>query len=81
MSYKKMMKWNTKHRRGVRQAYMGFNTSGITSEEIKSREETFVKEMRQKTLEERKEYWENVKEIINVIKKYDINVDCIRYMI
>jgi len=66
MGYAKMIKWNKAHRKGIsyKKGYMGFNSSGITSEEINLRENKFIEEMKQKTLEERKDYWKNISECI-----------------
>lgn len=64
MSYNKMMKWRKRNIKGIKQMYCGFNTSGITSEQIHSREQIFVSEMKQKTIDERKEYWRKASEII-----------------
>lgn len=63
MSYKKMMKWNKTHRKGIsyKHGYMGFNPSGITSEQIVEREKQFVVEWKAKSKEERIEYWDNIK--------------------
>ena len=63
MSYTKMMKWNRKHPKGTKQ-WMGFNPSGITSQQITDREEIFISDMKAKTLEERKQYWKDVSEVI-----------------
>lgn len=49
-----------------------FNPSGITSEQIKEREQRFLEEMKAKPLEERKEYWNNVQEILQARKKHGI---------
>ena len=57
-----MMKWGRTHK--GKSQYMGFNPSGITSEQIKTREQTFVNEMKQKSIEERKAYWNKVKEML-----------------
>lgn len=37
-----------------------FNPSGISSKEIETREDNFVREWAAKTLEDRKAYWNNV---------------------
>lgn len=42
MSYTKMMKWNGRHRKGVRQVYMGFNPEGHTADSLREREESLV---------------------------------------
>jgi hypothetical protein len=65
MSYEKMRKWNQKNKKGIsyKKGYMGFNITGITSEEISNREKQFVLEMKEKTLKERQNYWNNIKEI------------------
>jgi len=63
MSYKKMMKWNSRHRKGIKQAYMGFNPSGITSEQIQEREAKFIAEWEAKTPFERNQYRSQVKEM------------------
>jgi hypothetical protein len=56
------MKWNRKHIKGTKQ-YMGFNPSGITSEEIKNREILFVEEQKKESLVDRQKYWETIKEM------------------
>jgi hypothetical protein len=42
-----------------------FNPSGITSEQIRTREQGFVIEMKSKTQTERQEYWNKIKPIID----------------
>jgi hypothetical protein len=42
-----------------------FNPSGITSEMIRIRENGFIIEMKAKTIDERKAYWDNVKIMID----------------
>jgi len=64
MSYAKAMKWGRRNPKGIKQMYMGFNSSGITSEEIKTREQLFVAEMEAAGIEARNEYRKNVNKII-----------------
>lgn len=45
-----------------------FNPSGITSEQIKDRERTFVEYWENKPIEERITYWSNVQEVISELK-------------
>jgi hypothetical protein len=48
MSYKKAMKWAANNRKGVsyKRGYLGFNPSGITSEQIKEREAKYIAELK-----------------------------------
>ncbi len=50
-----------------------FNPSGITSKQIQTREKLFISEMKSRSLEERKAYWENVQNILRELKKNKIH--------
>jgi hypothetical protein len=63
MSYSKAMKFARNHPKGIKQMNMGFNMSGITSDEIKEREKKFNDEMNSKTQQERQSYWDNALEM------------------
>ena len=66
MSYAKAMKWNKNHIKGIKQMNMGFNASGITSEQIENRENLFIEEMKAKSQEERQAYYDNIQEMDKV---------------
>ena len=66
MSYIKAMKWSKNHPKGIKQMNMGFNASGITSEQIKDRKTVFIVDMKSKSLEERQAYFDNMQEMNQV---------------
>lgn len=43
-----------------------FNPSGITSEQIQTREQVFINEWKNKTISERRTYWANMQEMDKV---------------
>lgn len=65
MSYNKMMKWNKKHRKGIsyKKGFLGFNSSGITAEQIKSREKKYLEDLSTKSAEEIEQLRINIKEL------------------
>lgn len=57
-----------------RMAGKTFNPSGITSEQITSRENTFISEMESKTQQERQKYWDKVLDILK--EREQNNIHC-----